>query len=81
MEPLTWHIGNLTIFGKKANRKAGNDEFAEKKVRYAQSKVVMTQDVAASYNLWDENSIADDKKVAEIALYSGIAIPINELTT
>jgi hypothetical protein len=67
MEPLTWHIGNLTIFGKKANRKAGNDEFAEKKVRYAQSKVVMTQDVAASYNLWDENSIADRaKKLAKI---------------
>lgn len=30
MEPLTWHIGNLTIFGKKANRKAENQEYKDK---------------------------------------------------
>jgi uncharacterized protein DUF1524 len=67
MEPLTWHIGNLTIFGKKANQKAANDEFAAKKVRYAQSKAKMTQDIASGYTKWNESSIIDRaKKLAKL---------------
>ncbi len=30
LEPLTWHIGNLTIFGRRANRKAANAEYPKK---------------------------------------------------
>ncbi len=57
LEPLTWHIGNLTIFGKRANRKAANAEFLDKKIRYAQSKVEMTNQIANSYNEWDDATI------------------------
>ncbi|MGA3373030.1 MAG: DUF262 domain-containing HNH endonuclease family protein [Terracidiphilus sp.] len=57
LEPFTWHIGNLTIFGKKANRKAANDEFSEKIKRYALSKVKMTSDIAQNYTQWDESTI------------------------
>jgi hypothetical protein len=59
LEPYTWHIGNLTIFGKKANQKAANGEFSEKQPRYKQSKVLMTQEIADSYSYWDEATIKD----------------------
>lgn len=59
MDPLTWHIGNLTIFGKRANRKAANSEYAAKKPRYLTSKVVMTNEIATTYEAWDESSIKD----------------------
>jgi len=57
LEPFTWNLGNLTIYGKKANRKAANAEFPDKKARYALSKVVMTQEIAADYAQWDEAAI------------------------
>ena len=57
LEPFTWHMGNLTIFGKRANRKAANAEFPEKQQRYAQSKVEMTREIAQKYTQWDENTI------------------------
>jgi len=59
LEPLTWHIGNLTIFGKRANRKAANEELQKKMLRYQQSKVLMTSELAATYKQWDENTIKD----------------------
>lgn len=59
LEPLTWSIGNLTVFGKRANRKAANSEFGEKKTRYAQSKVLMTSEIATTYGQWNEKSILD----------------------
>lgn len=62
LDPLVWHIGNLTIFGKKANRKAENKEFPIKKPRYDQSPVVMTKEIADTYNHWDENTIKDRAK-------------------
>ena len=65
LEPFTWNIGNLTIYGKKANRKAANAEFPDKKARYAQSKVIMTQEVAADYDQWDETAIR--KRAAHLA--------------
>ena len=57
LEPLTWHLGNLTIFGKRANRKAANGEFSAKLPRYQQSKVVMTQEIASKFDHWDEETI------------------------
>jgi hypothetical protein len=59
MEPYTWHIGNLTIFGKKANRKSENHEYTAKKPRYQASKVTMTNKIPATYATWDENAILD----------------------
>lgn len=69
LEPLTWHIGNLTIFGKRANRKAANDEFSNKLNRYAQSKVLITSQLAKDYLQWDENSVADRaRKLAKLVV-------------
>ena len=62
LEPLTWNIGNLTIFGKRANRKAANDEFVDKAPRYAQSKILMTNHIAKNYSQWDETTIQERAK-------------------
>lgn len=59
LEPLTWHIGNLTIFGKKANKKVENFEYPIKQPKYAASQVAMTKEIAAEYGKWDESTILD----------------------
>ena len=59
LEPLTWHIGNLTIFGKKANKKVENFEYPVKQPKYAASLVVMTNQIASQYSKWDETTIID----------------------
>jgi len=57
LEPFTWHLGNLTIFGTRANRKVGNNDFIFKKPRYAASLVKMTKEVAERYDDWDIETI------------------------
>ena len=57
LEPLTWHIGNLTIFGKKANKKVENFEYQIKQPKYKASQVVMTNEIAAKYKKWDYSTI------------------------
>lgn len=69
LEPLTWHLGNLTIFGKRANRKAANAEYAIKRPRFQESKVVMTSDIAKQYDHWDEKTILDRAaKLAKVVI-------------
>jgi hypothetical protein len=69
LEPLTWNIGNLTIFGKRANRKVANAEFLVKQPRYALSKVEMTKDIASTYTQWDESTIkARAERLAKLVL-------------
>lgn len=54
LEPLIWHIGNLTILGEKLNRKAQNKSFSDKSsLHYAQSEVVMTKELL-KLQTWDE---------------------------
>ena len=62
LEPLTWHFGNLTIFGKKANKKVENFEYSVKQPKYVVSPVKMTSEIAAQYNKWDETTIIDRAK-------------------
>lgn len=57
LEPFTWHIGNLTIFGKKANKKVENFEYPIKQPKYAASALEMTKEIAAKHNKWDEAEI------------------------
>jgi hypothetical protein len=57
LEPFTWHVGNLTIFGKKANKKVENAEYLVKQPKYAASLVRMTSGLAAQYSKWDETTI------------------------
>lgn len=59
LEPLTWHIGNLTIFGKRANKKVENFEYHIKQPKYAASQVVMTNEIASKYSKWDDTTILD----------------------
>ncbi|MGD1154192.1 MAG: HNH endonuclease family protein [Syntrophales bacterium] len=62
LNPLVWHIGNLTFFGKKANRKAANNEYSVKRPRYEKSELTMTQDIARDYNDWNEKTIRNRAK-------------------
>lgn len=73
LEPYLWHIGNLTIFGKRLNREAANKEYATvKKLHYEQkSEVIMTQEIAREYSDWNEAAIKDRatklaKRVVEV---------------
>jgi hypothetical protein len=65
LEPLTWHIGNLTIFGRKANKKVENFEYHIKRPKYEASQVVMTNEIASKYATWDESTIM--KRAAHLA--------------
>jgi hypothetical protein len=57
LEPLIWHIGNLTILGEKLNRKAQNRAFTDKATRYyAKSEIELTKRLL-KYPAWDEKAI------------------------
>ncbi len=57
LETLIWHVGNLTILGKRINAKAQNKSFAEKcKEHYSKSEIQMTKDLLKE-SAWDENTI------------------------
>jgi hypothetical protein len=73
LNPLLWHIGNLTIYGKRLNREDQNKEYAAfKKNSYAtKTDVVMTKNIATYYADWNDVSIKDRakhlaKKVTEV---------------
>lgn len=69
LDPLVWNIGNLTIFGRKANRKAENKEYPIKKVRYESSLVEMTRNIAKDYDHWNDEAIkARAKKLAKLVV-------------
>lgn len=57
LEPLLWNIGNLTLYGKKANGKLGNKEFPAKKKAFAECKIALTQGIANRYEEWTEATI------------------------
>jgi hypothetical protein len=57
LEHLIWHIGNLTILGKRINTKARNKSFADKcKDHYKSSEIVLTQELLKE-KTWDEATI------------------------
>jgi Protein of unknown function (DUF1524). len=58
LQPYVWHIGNLTILGKRINAKAQNKSFADKcKDHYSKSEVVMTRELLNVGRAWDEATI------------------------
>ncbi len=69
LEPFIWHVGNLTILGKRINAKARNKSFADKcKDHYKTSEIVMTQELL-KYTTWDEATIrARAKTLAKHAI-------------
>jgi hypothetical protein len=57
LEPLIWHVGNLTILGKRINNKAQNKSFVDKcKEHYGNSEIRMTRDLLKE-TAWDEATI------------------------
>lgn len=57
LEPLLWHIGNLTMLGNKLNEGVGNAGFQKKKDVFKKSEVTMTQDIAKHYTAWGKAEI------------------------
>jgi hypothetical protein len=57
LEPFVWHVGNLTILGKRINAKAQNKSFQDKcKDHYSKSEIIMTKDLLAE-SVWDESTV------------------------
>ena len=57
LEPFIWHVGNLTILGKRINTKAQNKSFADKcKDHYSKSEIHMTKELLKEAS-WDEATI------------------------
>jgi hypothetical protein len=69
LEPLVWHVGNLTILGKRINAKAQNKAFGEKsKEHYSKSEIVMTKDLLKLAS-WNEATIRKRAKdLANVAI-------------
>lgn len=61
MEPFLWHLGNLTMLGKRLNRAAANRGYSQfKRDYYAQnSELAMAQAIAKDYEDWDVAAILD----------------------
>ena len=58
LQSYVWHVGNLTILGKRINAKAQNKSFADKcKDYYSKSEVAMTRDLLKLGKVWDEATI------------------------
>ena len=58
LEPLLWHLGNLTMLGERLNAAVANSEYEKKKSHYAKaSELVMAQDVAKNYKNWDATTV------------------------
>jgi hypothetical protein len=58
LKPFLWNIGNLTIIGGKLNSSLANKGFASKKLRYGKStEVEMSQEIARTYNVWDQATV------------------------
>jgi Protein of unknown function DUF262/Protein of unknown function (DUF1524) len=63
LEPLTWHIGNLTILGEKLNQKAQNKSFADKSARhYSKSEIEMTKELL-KFRSWTEADVLNRAKL------------------
>lgn len=54
LEPYLWHLGNLTMLGKRLNTEVANTGFAKKREHYEKkTELKITQQLAKDYNSWD----------------------------
>lgn len=70
LEPYIWHIGNLTILGKRINNKARNKAFADKsKDNYSKSEIAMTKELLKAGGKWDVAAIQNRaSKLAKLVI-------------
>jgi hypothetical protein len=57
LEPFLWHIGNLTMLGKRLNGGAASKGFASKREEYKKSELAMANQLAEQFNAWGETEI------------------------
>ncbi len=62
LEQFLWHFGNLTMLGKRLNDAVGNRGYPVKKEYYQNSELAMAQEIAKSYDDWNEENIKDRAK-------------------
>jgi hypothetical protein len=69
LEPFIWHVGNLTILGKRINTKAQNKSFSDKcKNHYSVSEIKMTSDLLNEKS-WSATKIRERaKRLAKTAI-------------
>jgi len=69
LEPFIWHVGNLTVLGKRLNGKAQNKSFSDKcKEYYSKSEIMMTKELLKE-STWDVGVIQKRAKtLAKIAI-------------
>jgi len=57
LEPFLWHLGNLTMLGKRLNTSAASKGYKKKKVDYKKSELVMTQQLAKNFKDWNKQAV------------------------
>lgn len=60
LEPLLWHIGNLTMLGERLNSDIANKGYDKKRPHYQKTtELKMAQELAKAYTKWNESTIMD----------------------
>ena len=63
LEPFLWHLGNLTMLGQRLNDAVENKGYPAKRAYYqSTSELVMAQNLAKTYDVWNEETIRDRAK-------------------
>ena len=63
LEPLLWHIGNLTMLGERLNSEIANKGYAKKREYYQKTtELKMAQELAKEYAQWNESTVKDRAK-------------------
>ena len=58
LEPLLWHLGNLTMLGERLNTGAASKGYANKRQHhYKTSELTMAKELAKNYTKWDVDTI------------------------
>jgi hypothetical protein len=67
LEPYLWHLGNLTILGKRLNTSAASKGYKAKRTDYQKSELIMTQQLAEKFAEWDGQAI--EKRAESLSPY------------
>ena len=70
LDPLTWHLGNLTVMSTKLNREAANAQFKTKSKYYFQSEIKMTSCLPEKYKNWTSAEVRDRARSLASSLLS-----------
>jgi len=63
LEPMLWHLGNLTMLGERLNNAARSKGYPNKRgENYKTSELVMVQELAKTYDKWDGAAIENRAK-------------------